>query len=436
MTQLSELQSALRAGKLKLSTYLAEVCDLIEKTDGHLHVFVAGGFDRSRIEADAERLEEHFPIPEIRPPLYGLPLGVKDIYNVDGFPTACGSKVPSDLFTGPEASAVTRLRSAGVLIMGKTVTTEFACYMPGPTRNPRNPDHTPGGSSSGSAAGVATGFFPVALGTQTVGSVIRPAGFCGVVGFKPSFGRIPTDGIVPVSTSEDHVGYYSADVTGLSLVAPYLIDDWRGAMDPGSVSRGELRIGIPEGPYLERATQEGRAQFASSVQRLAKAGLVAVPCQALAGIEAMYECHMKVFCAEMAHAHRAWYRDHSLDYGSGTAELIERGLSIDDRELEVQLAQMAGNREMMKRLMEARGIDYWLAPSATGPAPKGLESTGDPIMNLPWTHLGMPVVSIPSGMNPDGLPFGLQLVARPGRDEELVGFAEVVAKALSCERQV
>src|SRR5438067_10834636 len=221
-TPLAATGAALRSGQLDLMALINEVCDRIEAQEPLIHALVPEAGRRARLLNEATALQKRFPDPESRPPLYGVLLGVKDIFYVDGFPTRAGSQLPAEIFSEPEASCVTKLREAGVLLLGKTVTTEFAYFEPGPTRNPHNLEHTPGGSSSGSAAAVAAGFCPLALGTQTIGSVIRPAAFCGIVGFKPTYGRIPTAGLVPCAPSLDTIGFFTQDVAGIALVAPVL----------------------------------------------------------------------------------------------------------------------------------------------------------------------------------------------------------------------
>lgn len=419
--KISEQLDALRLGNADLADGLDKLCDLIEKQERNICALVSDTYDRHGILAQADRLLRDFPDVDNRPPLFGMPFGVKDIFRVDGFLTRAGSRLPPALFEGAEASAVTRLKAAGAVVMGKTVTTEFACFHPGPTRNPHNPAHTPGGSSSGSAAGVSMGFFPMALGSQTVGSVIRPAAYCGVIGFKPSFGRIPTDGVIPISQTLDHVGFFCSDPSLLSLVAAVLITGWKaGAERP---DKGTPVVGIPEGPYLTQSSQNARDHFNTVVDRLRENGLSVVHCKSLADIGAINACHMKIMKAEMARAHVEWYRRFKHLYAPKTAELITQGREIDDGELQALRAQKETNRQQIARKMDHHGIDIWLAPAATDHAPKGLDSTGDPIMNLPWTHAGMPALSIPCGFDNAGLPHGLQLVGRLNEDEQLVGFA-------------
>src|SRR5205807_7593851 len=219
---LAATAAALRSGQLDLLTYIDEVCNRIDAAEPLIHALLPEQDRRQRLLTEAEALQKRFPEPASRPPLYGILLGVKDIFHVDGFPTRAGSQLPAELFAGPEAACVTLLRNAGALILGKTISAEFAWIEPGPTHNPHNLNHTPGGSSSGSAAAVAAGFCPLAIGTQTNGSTIRPAAFCGIVGFKPTYARIPTGGLILSSMSLDTVGFFTQDIAGVALVAPLL----------------------------------------------------------------------------------------------------------------------------------------------------------------------------------------------------------------------
>ena len=251
-----------------------------------------GRFDRLRREARSAPAG----------PLSGWAVGVKDIFHVAGFPTGGGSSLPPEVLAGSEASCVTALRRAGALILGKTVSTEFAYFAPGPTRNPHNPEHTPGGSSSGSAAAVAAGLCPLALGSQTIGSVIRPAAFCGVVGFKPSYDRISRDGVIPLAPSFDHAGFFTADVDSAERAAAVLLGDWQ----PAVLGRPP-RLGVPEGPYLDRAVGEGLDHFRQTSRRLADAGYEVVPVPALADFDEVVARHFRIFAAEAARVHRDWF---------------------------------------------------------------------------------------------------------------------------------
>lgn len=382
-----------------------------------------GRFERLRREMD--ELARRWPDPARRPLLFGVLVGVKDIFHVDGFETRAGSRLPPEVLKGQEARSVTALREAGALIVGKTVSTEFAYFAPGPTRNPWNPEHTPGGSSSGSAAAVGAGLCTLALGSQTIGSILRPAAFCGAVGFKPSYERVSREGVIPLAPSFDHMGTFTPDVTGAERAAAVLCKDWRGS----SFDR-KPRLGIPEGPYLERASEEGLAHFRETCRRLAAASYEIVPVPALADFGEVLERHRRIVAAEAARVHREWFPRFRDLYAHQTAELIERGQEISDEELARDLRIREELRAELTSLMDRHHLDLWISPPAQGPAPRGLDSTGDPVMNVPWTQAGMPAVGLPAGRNEAGLPMGLQVAARFGQDEELLAAARGLEEAL------
>lgn len=379
-----------------------------------------GRFERLHREADAIS-----PLHSNRPALSGMPVGVKDIFHVDGLPTRAGSRLSPDELRGPEAESVTRLKQAGALILGKTVSTEFAYFAPGPTRNPHHPERTPGGSSSGSAAAVAAGLCPLALGTQTIGSILRPAAFCGVVGFKPSYGRISTEGVIPLAPSVDHVGFFTPDVETAVLVARVLIRDW--AAPP--VRRRPV-LGIPEGPYLSRPSEEGQVHFHATCDRLKRAGFEIWSMPVMPDFEEIETRHRRLVAAEAAQVHEVWFRRFRSLYAPQTVDLIRRGQAVSAAELEQDRAGRGKLREELTASMDAHAIDLWLSPPALGPAPRGLASTGDPIMNLPWTHAGMPTLGLPAGLNGEGLPMGLQIAGRFGADEELLAWGAEIERAL------
>ncbi len=382
-----------------------------------------GRFERLRREA--QQLLDRHPQPGERPPLFGTLVGVKDIFRVDGFPTRAGSHLPPELFAGEEAESVTCVKNAGALILGKTVSTEFAYFAPGPTRNPHHLAHTPGGSSSGSAAAVAAGMCPLALGTQTIGSIIRPAAFCGVVGYKPSYDRISRSGVIPLSPSLDHVGLFAAKVVDVARAAEVLIKDWRP-----EIPRRRAVLGIAEGPYLDQTTEEGRLHFHGVCRRLVEASYLIESIPAMPDFDAIRDRHNLIVAAEAARVHVDWFARYSDVYHPRTAELIRRGQSVSDDELAVALNGRRQLRDELSALMDANNIDLWIAPSTPGPAPEGLDSTGDPVMNLPWTHCGLPVINLPVGVNEAGLPMGLQVIGRWREDEALLARAEDMERAL------
>ena len=379
-----------------------------------------------RLRAEAAELLLRWPAPESRPALFGLPVGIKDIMRVDGLPTTGGSRLPVELFAGRESACVSRLKAAGALIAGKTVSTEFAYFGPGATRNPRNRAHTPGGSSSGSAAAVAAGLCPLALGTQTVGSVIRPAAYCGVVGFKPSLDRIPKADVIPLSPSLDHIGLFAPNVAGAMLAAGVLVDNWRAV---GAAARPVLSV--PEGPYLTQAGEAARRVFESTLEQLQRQGYVLRRVPAMPDFEAVRERHNLIVAAEAAAVHAEWYGRYRELYHPKTVALIEHGLTIAAEQLAEALAGREKLRNELLGLMDAHGLDLWAMPSAPGPAPLGLDSTGDPVMNLPWTHSGLPAVNLPHGRADNGLPLGLQLAGRWQADERLLVWAEMLEADLA-----
>lgn len=481
---------ALRSGERAPGALIDELCDRIDSIDGRLHAILPEPERRARLHREADALEDRFSDPEERPLLYGVPVGVKDIFCVDGFETRCGSELPPELFEGPEGACVARLRAAGALILGKTVTTEFAYFEPGPTANPHNLGHTPGGSSSGSAAAVAAGLCPLAIGSQTVGSVIRPAAFCGVVGFKPTFGRIPIEGVLPFSPSVDHVGVFAQSAAGAALAASVLCDGWAPVED---VDRPVL--GVPDGTYLSLASDEALRLFEAQLGALKRAGYTVRSVPALEDVAALDDRHQRLIASEMAVTHAAWFAEYEMLYRPRTAGLIRRGLrnlkenlefylelplSVadphfdaaageiraiwtafetiaqfpEDQALRHEIAVMIDSardllfslsgprpvrsmlrlRTDLEALMAEHAIDVWVCPAATSPAPEGLHSTGDPAMNLPWTHAGMPALTLPAGRSANGLPVGLQCVARAGHDERLLAWGVRLEGTLASPR--
>ncbi len=416
-TSLATLAAELRSGKRPLLTFIDELETYFNQREPDVLAFVPenGRFDRLRKEASA--LLAQYPDVEKRPSLFGVPIGVKDIFQVDGFVTQAGSKLPTDILQGTEAVSVTQLRQAGALILGKTITTEFAYFAPGPTRNPHHPQHTPGGSSSGSAAAVGASLCPLTFGTQTIGSVNRPASYCGAVGYKPSYDRISKAGVIPLAESVDHVGLFAPDVAGIELAAGLLCEHWQFGY-PGR----KPVFGIPEGPYLDHVSQEGRTHFRQLTKKLHEAGFAVKSILAMANFDAIYERHNLLVAAEMAQFHAEWFEGHSHLYHPKTAVLIEKGRKVTMRQLNKAKKGRGKLRDELTHLMNKNGIDMWLSPSAPGTAPKGLDSTGDPVMNLPWTHSGLPTLTLPAGTGANGLPLGLQLTGRWYEDEAMIGW--------------
>ncbi len=413
---------ALRSGTREVREYLNELCDRIEANEPAIQAFVPEENRRERLVKEADDLNDRFPDPHYRPPLYGIPVGVKDIFRADGFPTQAGSKLPPFLFEGREAVCVSLLKEAGALIAGKTVTTEFAYFEPGPTRNPYNTEHTPGGSSSGSAAGVAGGFFPLAIGTQTIGSVIRPAAFCGILGFKPSFGRIPTEGVLMFSPSADHIGLFTQDIEGMELAASIVCKEWNSKCSSEATPFPVL--GVPEGQYLEQAAQQGFNAFERQVRHLDQAGYTVKRVPMFDDIEAITLRHKQMVAAEFAKEHADWFDQYCDLYRPRTIQLLLNGRQVSGEALETARSGRLALRKQLEDVMQAEEIDIWISPAAKGEAPRGIHATGDPIMNLPWTYAGLPTLTILAGFSEHGLPFGLQCSAACMQDEQLLAWGK------------
>lgn len=427
-SRLSDRAAALRMGRSDLLEYVEGVCDRLEALDTQIMAFLPEPERRERLRRQALQLQARFPEPSHRPPLYGVLVGVKDIFRVDGFPTRAGSRLPAEVFAGAEASSVTVLREQGALVLGKTVTTEFAYFEPNETRNPHNLAHTPGGSSSGSAAAVAAGFCPLALGTQTIGSVLRPAAYCGIVGFKPSYGRIATEGVIPISSTLDHVGLFTQDVAGMELAASLLCRDWQPVTD----SEALPVLGIPVGAYLQQASPEALVAFESHVALLEGAGYRVERVALLDDIQTITEHNRRIMAAEMWDSHVSYFPPYEALYRPRTAAMIRSGQAVTPEQRQSARVLQAETRAALLGAMAKRGVDLWISPAATGAAPLGLESTGSPAMSLPWTLVGFPAITLPTASrSAEGLPFGLQISAAPMADERLLRWCRGLSAGLA-----
>ena len=380
-----------------------------------------------RLARQASELRERWSSAGARPPLYGVPVAIKDVFHVDGFPTRAGSRLPPEVLAGPQSPAVSDLLAAGALIVGKAACTEFAYFAPGPTHNPLRHGYTPGGSRSGSAAAVAAGLCPLALGTQTIGSISRPAVFCGVAGYKPTYDRISRQGMLPLAPSFDHVGPLAPNVGWLRRAAAVLCQEWQEADEPPA----SPILAIPEGPYLEHASAPSREALESAAERLRVAGLHVERVPLLEDFEEIHARHQRWVAFEARAAHERWLPRHAELYHPETLELLSRGEAVSaDRHAADARRREAWQLELAA-VMDERGIDLWLSPATPGEAPEGLDSTGDPVMNLPWSQSGLPTVAFPTEPGPGGMPLGIQLAARRGADEELLAWAETLEEILA-----
>lgn len=413
----------LRAGVLSLPDFLAQIESKFTEREPDVLACISEEDRFHRLHEDAETLALSYPDPNRRPALFGALVGVKDIFHVEGFTTHAGSRLPSEILQGKEAESVTRLKNAGALILGKTVTTEFAYFTPGPTRNPHHLEHTPGGSSSGSAAAVAAGFCHIALGTQTIGSVIRPAAFCGVVGFKPTYESISREGVIPLSPTFDHIGFFTTDIATAKQAANVLIRDWK--LD--SPTQKPI-LGIPEGPYLACASDYALACFNDLCLSLTDAGYELRRIRVMDDFQEIRNRHDAIMSYDASQVHKNWFAKYETLYSAKFSDLIKRGRSVSN--LQSLLSARDALRTSITQAMEENQIDIWVCPPAVGPAPKGLNSTGDPVMCLPWTQIGFPAVNIPTTKNEAGLPMGLQLVGKWDADESLLAWAEDIEKVV------
>ena len=412
---LSKIIAQLQSEELSPEKLIDDLCDKLEKWDSKIKAFLLEPNRRERLQKDLKELYQTFPNPAERPVLFGIPVGVKDIFHVDGFETKAGSNLPSKILHGKEANVVSKLKQAGALIMGKTVTTEFAYFYPGATCNPHNFDHTPGGSSSGSAAAVAAGFCPLTLGTQTIGSISRPATFCGIVGFKPSFSRISTDGVIPFSRSADHIGFFTQDLEGSNIVASILCDNW---INDKIDTQRKTVLGIPEGKYLDQASSEILSAFNKAVEKLKQKDIIIKSIPAFNNINEINDQHKLMNAAEFAEVHKNWFNNYKEYYHQASIDLIEKGRSVPIEVLNRAIKGRIHLLEKLEQLQKENGVDLWISPSTPTTAPKGLDSTGDPAMNLPWTYAGVPTISIPFGFS-NKLPFGIQFAGNYNKDETL-----------------
>lgn len=414
----------LRSQELTVAAYYRMLKRRFEAIEPTIQAFVEGSPQWESVQHRCRTLERGYN-PKMSS-LFGVPVGIKDLFHVNGLPTRAGSTLPPATLTGEEGSVIQSLRKAGAVPLGKTVTAEFAYFSPGPTRNPHALSHTPGGSSSGSAAAVAAGLCPIAIGTQTIGSIGRPAAFCGVVGMKPSYDRIPTDGVIDAAPSVDHVGYFTQDVAGARAAGPVLYADWHS-----TTSSDKPVLGAVKGSYFDQADPVAKMHFESHLSRLADAGYTISRVDPFEDIATVNRRHQRLVAAEMAISHSDWYPEYRDQYAPETAELIENGR---DQPISV-LADARRHRHTLRaRLheqLEAAGLDLFVSPAAPGPAPAGLSSTGDPIMNLPWTHAGLPTVVLPASRTEESLPMGLQCTARYGEDEQLLADAIKLQRAVA-----
>ena len=432
----SEAASRIREGSLSPVELMESLLSRSEALEADLRVWVTLDPD----SAMAAARESGRILGEAGPsgPLHGVPVGVKDIFYVEGLRNTAGSAIYADFVPGYDSTPVALLKGAGAIVMGKTVTTEFAMGDPPPTQNPWNPAHTPGGSSSGSAVGVAARIFPAALGSQTAGSVIRPASFNGVVGLKPTFGRISRHGVVPVSWSLDTMGCFTRSVEDAALMLGVM-----SGHDPADVASSDRpvpdyldglengtppRIGLVGWFFLETCGNQAGDATRHAVERLAQAGAEIEEVGIDFDSEVLLAAHQTIVAVEAAAVHSADFSRRPDDYSPLVRGVIEKGL-LTPAVVYVQAQRVRGEfgREVTRAMS---GLDILLTTSTDGPAPRDLTTTGNPSYQAPWTMTGLPVITLPCGLSREGLPLGVQLVGRPFEERGLLGNARWCEDAL------
>ncbi len=413
---LTEAAAQIRRGELSPVALVESLLGRIDALEPSLQAWA--WLDRATALAAAEAREREGAAGVDLGPLHGVPIGVKDIYYTAGIPTTAGSLVYADLVPEYDATPVARLKQAGAIVLGKTVTTEFACMDPSPTVNPWNPAHTPGGSSSGSAVAVAARMCPAALGSQTVGSVLRPAAYNGVVGFKPSYGRVSRYGVIPVSWSLDTMGWLTRTVADAArllqalagpdekdpVAAPRAIPDYVAALE----SPAAPRIGLlNRGFFYDHAAAETRRHTDDVVERLARAGAAVAELDLPASMDTAIEDQQIIMAVEGSAFHEPMYRRQAGDYQPGIRAMLRRGLDTNAVSYSRALERRQRFSAELKSLAER--TDVLLTPSTPTPALPDRSNTGDTRFQGPWTSCGLPAITLPSGLAASGLPLGIQL---------------------------
>ncbi len=415
------MRAAIGAGKLDAETLLRACLSRIQERDKDVRAWVH--VDRNDSSARAVSLDRLAR----NQPLHGIPVGIKDLIDTSTLPTGYGSLIYRDNRPKVDAACVKKLIAAGAIILGKTVTTEFAYFTPGPTHNPHLRGYTPGGSSSGSAAAVADFQVPIALGTQTAGSVIRPAAFCGVVGYKGTYGWTDMAGVKPLSPALDTLGVFCRAVADLDPVRRALTG--APVLGLGDANRPPPRIAICRTPYWHEADAETHAMFERVVGRLIGAGAKVSAFDPDESWDGLNDAQLSIMMREAAAALARERTEHPKLLSERLREMLDDGDKVGIRE---ETAAKALATKCRNRLAQVwRESDLVMAPAAPGAAPRGLERTGDPVFNRMWTLLGNPCIALPAGKAGNGLPLAIQLVGPHNEDNALIAHAAWIEAQLA-----
>ncbi|MFL4473415.1 amidase [Paeniglutamicibacter sp. MACA_103] len=362
--------------------------------------------------------------------LWGTPAGVKDIIDVAGMRTGCGSPIFDQAPPATaDAACVAALRNAGGIVMGKTVTTEFGYFAPGPTSNPHRPTggtapHTPGGSSSGSAVAVASGMVPFAFGTQTAGSLTRPASYCGVAGLVAPIHVIPTDGVTGLSHSLDSVGFLAATAADLRIAYTAI----SGAPAPTQGAKRLPRLLVWDGSDIAPISDDMLSGLQRALSGARTQGAVVESLGSAAAVRDLVPLHMSVMAYEAARTHE-WLLSRKHEVSEPLADLLSSGEALADADFHgAKVGLAAARKDILNRLQH---FDAIIAPAATGSAPEGLTKTGDPILSRPWQALGLPTVTISGLRDATGMPLGIQVIGNPGHPGSLLDIAEWIEPSLA-----
>jgi len=418
---LTQAAQYIRDGQISPVEYIHGLLSRIEQVDPRIEAWVTVCREQALVEAKA--CERECRQGSFRGPLHGIGIGVKDIFFTKGLRTSAGAKFLADFIPGYDAHCLTSLRKAGAIVLGKTVTTEFASFDPGPTRNPWNTAHTPGGSSSGSAAAVAARMCPAALGSQTVGSIGRPAAYCGVVGIMPTQSRVSRSGVFPVSWTLDHIGGLTRSVADARL----LLEGLSGESISVTRRSERVRMGVVRGFFSAKATPETSEIHERLLTKLG-AHFDIVELELPAVFEIQNSILATILRTEVASAHTEYYRKHSMLYSRKLRGLVETGMLVDSLSyLRARRLQKVYQREMRKMI---DACDVVISPGAMDTAPEGLGYTGDPGFSGPWALADFPTLTLPCGIASNGMPVGIQLSAPPMNESRLFSVAEQVEGAI------
>src|SRR5262245_18274528 len=422
-----EAAAAIREHKVSADEYAKALLSRIDKVESRVHAWFT--IDREAVLSEARKCDAEVRDGRLRGPLHGIPIGIKDLFYTKNLRTTMGSPVFASFVPEQDARAVARLREAGAIILGKCATTMFANLDPSPTRNPWNLEHTPGGSSSGSAAAVAARMCPGSVGSQTLGSVGRPAAFNGVASLVPTQKRISLAEVFPLAWSLDHVGIFGRSVVDLERMLDAMTEF---AVERSAVSR-PFRIAMIRDFFYTRATPEARAVTDRAADELAKSGYEVEDVRLPAIFRAAQAALRTIVRSEAASNHMVLFEKNRQTYAPKIRSLVETGMLID------AAVYVRARRIRRKYQFEIDKIfeqfDVALTPAAVGTAPQGLGSTGDPVMNSPWTLADVPIVTLPCAVGGNGMPLAVQLAAAPLQEGLLLQVAKAVEAVINFQQR-